>query len=301
MTQTRKQAGFTLIELLVVIAIIAILAAILFPVFASAREKARQTACTSNVKQLGLAIAQYEQDYDEMVPSGNNSWGSGYGWAGDIYSYVKSAQVYVCPDDPNPADFISYGYNSNLVGYAPGGAFSIPINLAQMVAPSSTVLIFEVMNCNGTGDTVQGEALGDKQWSPAGNGMDRGNTLNGANAATTVTTGNSSTKLKFATGWLRNVCLSGTGPISPACNLDPTTITGSNSFYTGTTGRHNAGAVYLMADCHAKYFLPNMVCGGSDQNMGSNPPTVTTAPNDYSALSVNDLSAYNYTATFSWQ
>ncbi len=64
----KKKQGFTLIELLVVIAIIAILAAILFPVFAQAREKARQTTCASNEKQMGLAILQYQQDYDEMFP-----------------------------------------------------------------------------------------------------------------------------------------------------------------------------------------------------------------------------------------
>src|SRR6201992_2386276 len=95
--------GFTLIELLVVIAIIAILAAILFPVFAKAREKARQISCLSNMKQLGLGIMQYEQDSDEVhVPwlaQGAN--GANFGWQDLIYPYVKSTQVYVCPDNPN--------------------------------------------------------------------------------------------------------------------------------------------------------------------------------------------------------
>src|SRR5580704_11355479 len=96
----QRNKGFTLIELLVVIAIIAILAAILFPVFAKVREKARQTACLSNVKQLGLAFAQYSQDYDEKYPNGINSYSPpGAGWGGQVYSYVKSVNVYKCPDD----------------------------------------------------------------------------------------------------------------------------------------------------------------------------------------------------------
>jgi prepilin-type N-terminal cleavage/methylation domain-containing protein len=68
-TPSRKRTGFTLIELLVVIAIIAILAAILFPVFARARENARRASCQSNLKQIGLAVYQYTQDYDEKCPS----------------------------------------------------------------------------------------------------------------------------------------------------------------------------------------------------------------------------------------
>src|ERR1700677_1828142 len=79
--QKSSRSGFTLIELLVVIAIIAILAAVLFPVFAKVREKARQTSCLSNMKQLGLAVAQYNEDYDEKQPNGTWwSYASGSGW-----------------------------------------------------------------------------------------------------------------------------------------------------------------------------------------------------------------------------
>ena len=103
-------AGFTLIEILVVIAIIGILAAILFPAFARARENARRASCMSNMKQLGLGMLQYAQDYDERyygatkasTPALLISLLPGIGWAGAMYPYVMSAQVYKCPNDTNP-------------------------------------------------------------------------------------------------------------------------------------------------------------------------------------------------------
>ncbi|MFS8808670.1 DUF1559 domain-containing protein, partial [Synechococcus sp. R6-10] len=95
----RTRHGFTLIELLVVIAIIAILAAILFPVFAQAREKARQTTCLSNGKQIGLATMMYVNDYDEMFPFQQwRDWGDAQApgrrraWTMDIAPYVKAGQ-----------------------------------------------------------------------------------------------------------------------------------------------------------------------------------------------------------------
>lgn len=106
----RRQSGFTLIELLVVIAIIAILAAILFPVFAQARAKARGVSCLSNIKQLTLGMTMYAQDYDEAFPQWHwdESYSGGSGkspnnatslWWNAIYPYVKNAQIFTCPDD----------------------------------------------------------------------------------------------------------------------------------------------------------------------------------------------------------
>ena len=100
--EKRKRVGFTLIELLVVIAIIAILAAILFPVFSRAREKARQASCTSNLKQIGLASGMYNNDYDEKhIPMWTQSWFQGQSgrvwWMGLAQPYVKNVQMFGCP------------------------------------------------------------------------------------------------------------------------------------------------------------------------------------------------------------
>jgi prepilin-type N-terminal cleavage/methylation domain-containing protein/prepilin-type processing-associated H-X9-DG protein len=97
----RQRAGFTLIELLVVIAIIAILAAILFPVFARAREQARRSVCVSNMKQIGLSLGMYLQDYDEIFPPGGpKSWEKGRNLlAVQLQPYCKNEQIFRCPSD----------------------------------------------------------------------------------------------------------------------------------------------------------------------------------------------------------
>lgn len=118
-----RNAAFTLIELLVGIAIIAILAAILFPVFAQAREKARQTSCLSNEKQLGLAILQYAQDYDETYPTGlQQSWYANT-WPLLVQPYVKTLDVFRCPTDPSGGEAFTGGnaWRGIMLSYAANG------------------------------------------------------------------------------------------------------------------------------------------------------------------------------------
>ena len=123
----KSPSGFTLIELLVVIAVISILAAILFPVFARARENARRASCQSNLKQIGLGLLQYTQDYDEqMIADWYGTTGSpltsddaNYKWMDASYSYIKSVQIFVCPSDS--ADTVhkaKYIFHTDLDGIA---------------------------------------------------------------------------------------------------------------------------------------------------------------------------------------
>ncbi|MFP3903313.1 MAG: DUF1559 domain-containing protein [Armatimonadota bacterium] len=141
--QTQRCRGFTLIELLVVIAIIAILAAILFPVFARAREKARQTSCLSNVKQLGLGFMMYAQDYDEtLIPLRTSSYEGGPTWYQIIQPYIKNEQILVCPSKKNQA--VCYGLS--FYNIAEDDGFGTPATgaaLATIDKPADALMFTE--------------------------------------------------------------------------------------------------------------------------------------------------------------
>lgn len=170
----KKRFGFTLIELLVVIAIIAILAAILFPVFATAREKARQASCLNNEKQIMLGFLQYVQDYDEKFPqendvSWNHDWWGKWGdppyrlsngtpatWDVMIYPYTKSTAMLKCPSDPN-------GPFKNLPGFGDvERSYSVPTQLLNKNAESRGAAISEISIPAGTVALVERAWCGDR-------------------------------------------------------------------------------------------------------------------------------------------
>ncbi len=147
-----KRNAFTLIELLVVIAIIAILAAILFPVFAQAREKARSVSCLSNCRQLGMSISMYAQDHDEAYPFGHISDGDVMGdaksWVDTIQPYSKSPLIHHCPSDSSPLWDVpserrttSYGLNAY---FTPNHPPYFGVRMASVNTPAQCIIVAEL-------------------------------------------------------------------------------------------------------------------------------------------------------------
>ncbi|MGI4792464.1 MAG: DUF1559 domain-containing protein [Janthinobacterium lividum] len=250
----RNRTGFTLIELLVVIAIIAILAAILFPVFQKVRENARRTSCLSNEKQLGLGLIQYVQDSDEKYPFTDynavfNTPGLYSDWVIGINPYIKSTNVWVCPDDSvnnAPATEISYGINSNLS--CPGGLYSkVATALADTASPAKTVALFEIQEISqpGTGWGMQNSAeVNIKTW---GNGRPGKGQL----------VVEEPFRCYYATGFMGGV---GTTSDTKGGGCDPNS--GEIGCFLDTTGRHSDGSNFLMADGHAKWLRGSAVSSG---------------------------------------
>ncbi len=277
--------AFTLIELLVVIAIIAILAAILFPVFQNVRENARRTTCTSNAKQLGLSIIQYTQDSDEtMVQVSSGNWfGPGRGsWGAAIEPYLSNAysgtsSIFHCPD--NEADyykqwtgsptnatadwatkFLDYGMNIDYLQPDPrcdpnqtiptsaNQPFGKPVGLGQIEAPAQTVLLAE---------TKPEVILSNGAFYPSDQ-VDAP-----AAAGTTV-------QACYLDGWGQD----------DAFELPDTGVqnTGTNTF----DPRHNGGGNVVFCDGHVKWMRPSALAAGTNWY-----PTISEAN-----VKITDLSQY---------
>jgi prepilin-type N-terminal cleavage/methylation domain-containing protein/prepilin-type processing-associated H-X9-DG protein len=287
-----RPSGFTLIELLVVIAIIAILAAVLFPVFATARDKARQSACTSNVKQLGVAFMQYVQDYDELMPSGANIYAYGNGWAAQVYPYVKSDGVFICPSDTSTVSpVVSYGYNSaNVVnsstplagGYAPAGRAQSKYNSA-----AKTVLLFEVQNCGGT--SPKAFNLGGQQYTSA---VSADIIVSGTHYDGRSPAGYGHPSVLNPIWELNGYGAGAASPPFPQYATGVMVFSSSDQYFTGPLGRHANGSVFLMADGHAKWFMPQQVSAGMDN-------TSSTACRSTSTTYAEATSCTDVAATFS--
>lgn len=272
----RKCNAFTLIELLVVIAIICILAAILFPVFATAREKARQSACASNEKQIGLAMAQYAQDNDETYPITEYTDNSKVfiGWINLINPYVKvstssngaSAYIYQCPDNMvssatggqgplitsyvMPAEEESYNdagdsyfahKESTLTTVTPNIKYSLGRQTNEIAAPDNTFMVVEMFfkdSVYGTSDfELCGGPFADTTWHPAG----------------------------LAANWQTQDC---TGLADGKC-------TDSNLGDFRQTPPHSGGYNYLFCDDHVKWMRPELTIGNGRQWDAHGPWTIT--------------------------
>jgi prepilin-type N-terminal cleavage/methylation domain-containing protein/prepilin-type processing-associated H-X9-DG protein len=252
--------AFTLVEILSVIGILAVLTAILLPVFFSVRAKSRQATCASNMRQIGMALLQYAQDHDEQTPNAVKSFSRiiiplNQGWGGRIYPYLKKNEVYQCPDDPTTAALDSTGRQSYPVSYGLNMNLRNQPHLASLNAPASTVLLFEVVGDRAQIDQAdEGEpGLGPYDTtSPVGEGSE------GSLWATTkelITT--SAGPVRYATGEMDN-------------HKDST----GNDFYAGQRPRHHDGANYLAADGHLQFLNAKTVSAGYNASA----PTGEQAP-----------------------
>ena len=229
--QTPKKArrsAFTLIELLVVIAIIAILAAILFPVFARARENARRSSCQSNLKQIALGFAQYTQDYDERYPNSVlPSPADSPGWAFALQPYIKSEQLFQCP--------------SNTVSPPDSAAF--PTLLARAASPTfSDYYMNGNLGLPASGSNPAGYGVSESSLTNTANTILGGEAVSGsANLIATAPTGGGTApaihlegaNYSFADGhvkWLRpTAVLGGSNPTD--CAGGPNSPNGSNATF----------------------------------------------------------------------
>lgn len=238
-----NQLAFTLVEALIVLTIISLIAAVILPVFASVRERGRQSACLSNMHQISLAVAQYVADGNGVYPSGGPADPE---WTSQVSPYLKSVDVFRCPSDPTeppssiPGGFVqSYAINANLLALFVFGVPTVPD--ATLLSSSRTVMLFEVSNAV---DSFTPGQLG----GAAGNGTTAcsdglGGSFPCGVAAVEVTIhGRPESQPLYATGNIGG--------------------RGLNGDYDSTP-RHSGGANYVACDGHAKWLRPAEVSSGS--------------------------------------
>ncbi|MES2465177.1 MAG: DUF1559 domain-containing protein [Armatimonadota bacterium] len=238
---TNRASAFTLIELLVVIAIIAILAAILFPVFAQAREKARQSVCLSNLKQSGIGLMLYTQDYDEMLPPGAILGGPNLRWFQSIEPYTKTprgAGINVCPSDLS-ADR-SYGVNRNIFG-------GINVNAAGvMTSGENSKSLAELSDVPGTFLVADGSKL--------------------PTTVTNMANPDDWTKLPDQSGVDWQICPP--TPLKEDATAYYTFNDSGNNNVRRPIGRHSGGLIVIYGDGHAKWNRITRFLGIPDANNG---------------------------------